>query len=436
MRRRVVALVIVASAVLALVGLSQPIYLPPLVLRLPVLNVQHYLTGNFEAKGTAETDAGTQDIAVSGSIGFQVWGEKNDLHVALIVFDAVSKGVPTKREETGVLGLSLLGQQAELEYSSRAAEVSGGFDTVLHYELIDRLLGFRQTESKREADLLPSFTETMRVSMTGKFSEPLVLSEKGQVRFEGDVELALSSSVIGAVTRARWTVIVNMDWSLYRPAQFLLIQPVLIGTGPGDPTATGTAFSTLMDYAHTLWNRCGSVRCVKFAFYEPIYVNNNAYRVLDNSTEATALMAEVNVTDAIEVFVVERMSTNFACSTGGGFCGSSGTASAKIVSCDQQLAVPCPCPSACATWCPCGPCQCGSLNLWHLAHELGHALNLAHPGEPSGSLVEGTVNSNLEPSGFCCDNPSSQSAKNCRSAGNPLLTWGLTTCSGTPDISD
>jgi hypothetical protein len=398
--------------------------------------VQHYLTGNFEAKGTAETDMGTQDITLSGSIGFQVWGEKNDLHVALIVFDVVSKGVPTKREETGVLGLSLLGQQAELEYSSRAAEVSGGFDTVLHYELIDRLLGYRQTEAKREADLLPSYTETMRVSMTAKFSEPLVLSEKGQVRFEGDVELALSSSVIGAVTRARWTIIVNMDWSLYRPAQFLLIQPVFIGTGPGDPTATGTAFSTLMDYAHTLWNRCGSVRCVKFAIYEPIYVNNNAYRVLDDSTEATALRAEVNVTDAIEVFVVERMSTSYACSTGGGFCCSCGTASAKVVSCDQQLAVPCPCPAACATWCPCGPCQCGALNLWHLAHELGHALNLDHPGTPTGGLAASTAGSNLEPSGFCCDNPSSQSAKNCRNAGNPLLTWGLTTCSGTPDISD
>jgi hypothetical protein len=435
MRRRVVALVIVASAVLAFVGLSQPIYLPPLVLKLPVLNV-HYLTGNFEAKGMAETDAGTQDIAVSGSIGFQVWGEKNDLHVALIAFDVVSKGVSTKREETGVLGLSLLGQQAELGYSSRAAEVSGGFDTVLHYELIDRLLGFRQTESKREADLLPSFTETMRVSMAGRFLEPLVLSEKGQVRFEGDVELALSSSVVGAVTRARWTVIVNMDWSLYRPAQFLLIQPVFIGTGPGDPTATGTAFSTLMDNARTLWNRCGGVRCVKFVVNEPIYVNNDAYRVLDDSTEATALRAEVNVADAVEVFVVERLSTSFACSTGGGFCCSSGTASAKIVSCDQQLAVPCPCPAACATWCPCGPCQCGALNLWHLAHELGHALNLDHPGTPTGGLAESTAGSNLEPSGFCCDNPSSQSAKNCRNAGNPLLTWGLTTCSGTPDISD
>ena len=435
MRRRAVALVIVSSAVLALVGLSQPIYLPPLVLKVPVLNA-YYLTGNFETKGVVETDRGTQDAALSGSIGFQVSGEKGNLRVALIVFNIVSKGVPTKRGDTGILGLSLLGPLAELGYSARGAEVSGGFETVLHYEQIDRLLGYRQTEAKREADLLPSFTETMKASIRGKFSEPLVVAEKGQVRFEGDVELVLSSSVLGSVTRARWSVIINIDWSLFRPAQFLRIQPVFIGTGPGDAGATGTAFSTLMSYAHTLWNRCGSVRCLKFAVNEPIYVNNTAYRVLDDSAEATALRAEVNVADAVEVFVVERLSTSYACNTGGGFCNSSGTASAKIVSCDQQLAVPCPCPAACTGYCPCGPCQCGALNLWHLAHELGHALNLAHPPGPDGTLAESTVNSNLEPSGFCCDNPSTQSAKNCRNAGNPLLTWALTTCPGTPDISD
>ena len=98
----------------------------------------------------------------------------------------------------------------------------------------------------------------------------------------------------------------------------------------------------------------------RFVVNEPIYINNSAYRVLDNSSEATSLKAEVNVANAVEVFVVERMSTSLACSWGGGACFSSGTASAKIVSCDQQMSVPCPCPSACSSYCPCGACLCGA----------------------------------------------------------------------------
>jgi hypothetical protein len=42
----------------------------------------------------------------------------------------------------------------------------------------------------------------------------------------------------------------------------------------------------------------------------------------------------------------------------------------------------------------------------------------------------------MEPSGFCCDNPDLQSALNCRNTGNPLLYWGRSLCTETPDILD
>jgi hypothetical protein len=43
----------------------------------------------------------------------------------------------------------------------------------------------------------------------------------------------------------------------------------------------------------------------------------------------------------------------------------------------------------------------------------------------------------MEPSGFCCDNPNVQSARNCRNATSPLMFWGdLVPCFGIPDIMD
>lgn len=168
--------------------------------------------------------------------------------------------------------------------------------------------------------------------------------------------------------------------------------------------------------------------CITLRANQPIYINNNDYKLLTsvdvNPAEASALRAEVNVADAVEVFVVDRWDPLF---DGGGATWSSGTASAKIITCDQQLNVPCP-P-------PCGAGACGPVNNYHLGHELGHALNLGHPSDP-GSLAAATFGSIMEPSGFCADNPNVQSARNCRSATNPLLNWGRALCGKSTDIMD
>ena len=292
---------------------------------------------------------------------------------------------------------------------------------------------YRQQDCRGECDQSESYTETMFGKLSGRFREPLAPAEKGSVRFEGEISLELTRPVLGIIERFRLVIIVVVDWSLFQSAELLRIQPVFVGSGPSDPNATGTVFNTLMNYSRDMWNRCGTERCLGFVVNEPIYVNNSAYRVLDNDTEAVAFKNSIDVANAVEVFVAERMSTSLACAWGGGACFSGGTASAKVVSCDQQMAVPNPCPTACTSFCPCGACLSGAINPYHLAHELGHALDLPHP---PGSSPPSTVNSIMEPSGFCCDNPNSQSAKNCRNAANPLLFTGLSICTGTPDIND
>ncbi len=427
---------VIVVIVIGLIGSMAMAQKTPIVPITPLLlqRTSYYLTGNIgSSEGTATTDRGRQGTNLFGSIGFRVIPQqKGELALVLSGLNLVGKGVATERGDSGVISISLAQSEYELAYQPRTGEIGGEVEAILHYELIDRVKGYKEQECKGECDKFDPYTERMIGKLSGRFEQPLQPTDKGSVQFTGEVTLELSSRVLGALKRVYLVFRVVIDWSLFEPAEVLKIQPVFIGSGPTDPNVTGTAFTTLMNYAHDMWNRCGTVRCIRFAVNAPIYVNNSAYRVLDDSAEATALRGEVSVADAIEVFVVERMSTSLACSWGGGATFSSGTASAKIVSCDQQMSVPCPCPSACTGYCPCGSCLCGAINPYHLAHELGHVLDLYHPSDSPYS----TATSIMEPSGFCCDNPNAQSAKNCRNADNPLLFWGTAICTGSPDISD
>ena len=417
-----------------LVSVSQRPAVQPLkaVLLIPPT---HYLRGNIEkTEGVVVTGRTQQEGSFFGSIGFDVWAsEEGEQRVQLSRLNLVSPGVRTGEGESGVISLSLGGSSAPVEYNPRTGDLTSEIEAILHYEQIDRQLGYRKQECRGECDLFEPYTERVTGKLSGRFAKPMEPRDEGRTQIEGELVLELSEAVLGAIRLLHVRIIVVVEWFILEPGDVLRIQPVFVGTGPSDPNASGSAWNTLMNHSHDMWNRCGDERCIKFVVNAPIYVNNSAYEVLDNSSEAAAFRAEVNVADAVEVFVAKEMSTSLACSWGGGACFSSGTASAKIVSCDQQMAVPCPCPPACTGYCPCGSCLCGAINPYHLAHELGHALSLPHPSGPSSAS---TVNSIMEPSGFCCDNPNAQSAKNCRNASNPLLFSLLSLCSGTPDIAD
>ena len=439
MQRRILIVVLTLVGLVALIGGGQKQPVVPIVPLVPItphlvqLNPGAYLAGNFEKQeALAVIQRNESDLAMFGTLGFRVFGEgRDEISVRLTRLNLVSEGTKSEYGDTGTIGLSL-NEAVPVEYSSRSGEIHAEFLAVLHYGLIDEMAGFRQQECRGECDRFESFTETMAGKLTGRFAEPLEPAEKGATRFEGDITLELEESVIGVLRRIHIRLVFIIEW-LFEPAEILRIQPVFVGSGPSDPNATGTVFNTLMNFSYNMWNRCGTERCLGFVVNDPIYVNNNAYRILDNSAEANAFRATVDVANAVEVFVAGSMSTSLACSWGGGACFSGGTASAKIVSCDQQMAVPNPCPPACTSFCPCGPCLSGAINPYHLAHELGHALDLPHP---PGSSPPSTVNSIMEPSGFCCDNPNAQSAKNCRNAANPLLFSGLSICTGSPDIND
>ena len=435
MVRRATCVVLMAVLVIVAVGTVQTAQVKSTRTSSEKQDDAYYLTGNFETREVNfETREGRRQAGTFGTIGFRVVArEKETLQIRLQALNIVSEGFKTEQGETGVIGLALAEAGKELEYNPRTGELFAPLEGVLHYGLIDRIKGYRPQECKGECDQFESYVEIVKGEIVGRFREPLQPAPEGKAELEFEVNYELAEEVLGTIRRFYAVVVVVIDWSLFQASDVLRIQPVFVGSGPSDPSATGTAFNTLMNYSHDMWNRCASERCIKFVVNDPIYVNNNAYRVLDNESEAIAFKGTVNVADAVEVFVAERMSTSLACSWGGGACFSGGTASSKVVSCDQQMAVPCPCPSACTSYCPCGSCLCGAINPYHLAHELGHAFNLPHP---SGSWSTSTVTSIMEPSGFCCDNPNLQSAKNCRNASNPLMYSSISICSGSPDIND
>ncbi|MFX1298387.1 MAG: hypothetical protein ACFFD2_26470, partial [Promethearchaeota archaeon] len=157
-----------------------------------------------------------------------------------------------------------------------------------------------------------------------------------------------------------------------------------------------------------IWRQC----CVFFSIRPVMYVYNSAYEVLNSQSEAINLSNEID-TSFVEVYFADRFDPLI---WGGGASISSGTAAARVVTCDQQLRVPD----------PANPGEfLGAVNVNHLAHELGHVIGLAHPGSGSTTLVDATAGTVMEPSGFYADNPHAQSQFNCDNVSNPLFKFLL-----------
>jgi hypothetical protein len=305
----------------------------------------------------------------------------------------------------------------------------GQFEAFLHYPLLDKLYGWTVSSPKGEEDNFVPFTEKVLVTITGQFDQPLWdgSSEQGEMRtLSADIRVASRDARLADILMSfKSKVLIAVYDPPYRldpsrfcfgPVKRLCVQPVGIKESETDPSPTGTALPALMAEAEEMWERA----CVRFDVRDFVYVVNPDWKTLSGNTDGTTsaeesdLMDSVDTDDCVEIFFVEAWDPEGV--HGGGATWSSGTAAAKIITSDEND---------------------NGIDFHHLAHELGHALNLAHPGDGDpGSLVDGSEGTVMCPSGWLRDNPDVQSAENADNASNPLLTFPLEFCCKDTDCTD
>jgi len=283
------------------------------------------------------------------------------------------------------------GSTPEVRYNSQTGEIECEFEINIHLPA-----AHRQEEEKYDPEnhVLGSMAVPTKARLSGRFLDELKPREYGYQNLKANLSIAMPDQYIEQLGLRRTfdlDVLLPLVWLFLAMRKELLLQPVFIAADGAKPP-TGEDFYPLLVNANDLWAKC----CIQFRAKCPVYVDKQGYRI-STQAEATAFKDEVSVADAIEVFMVERLDPETT--WGGGATFNSGTASAKIVTGDNQLPV----------------------NQYHLAHELGHVLGLDHPGNPGG-LIDGCAGSVMEPSGFFADNPPFQCRNNCNNASNPLLT--------------
>jgi hypothetical protein len=278
-----------------------------------------------------------------------------------------------------------------VEYDPKSNEIASEFEINIDFPAARR---DRDEKLDPAVDTPGPTAVTTRARLQGGFLSELRPHEYGYQNLECTLNIEVPTEYVKKLDVASsldLSAVLPMVWLYFKPRKELLVQPVFIAADGATPP-TGSDFYPLLARANELWAKC----CIRFRAKCPTYVDNQGYRV-STQAEAIAFKDEVDVSDAIEVFVVERLDPEDM--WGGGATWGSGTAAAKIVTGDNQL----------------------PLNKNHLGHELGHVLGLGHPSNPGG-LVAGCVGSLMEPSGFFADNPDYQCSANCSNAANPLLT--------------
>jgi hypothetical protein len=361
-----------------------------------------------ETKAQITTDSGLKSSQLKGQMVLaQTTDASGKVVVRLENFNIRASSVATSRGPSGRLGMTLRkGSAVTREFNNSAGTLTIDFELVLHYPLIDRIKGLQTAGN----DDRMAFADILKGQYKAAFS-PYLSAQSTTTLIDGWARWDLSNASLGLVSK------VEVDFGVVPGRSILpgrcstglrklVVQPVFVRSGPGDLEPTGRALPEFIERSQSIWNRA----CVSFEFRDAQFVDNENYKVLSEAEEG-GLRRLYDAEDAVEVFFVESFQPQDL--HGGGVTSSGGSLGAQIIVSDNNL-------------------DQNPASFNNLAHELGHALSLCHPGnaicEGRAGRHPGSPGTVICPSGLDLDNPDLQSNQNAANVSNPLLRFELNAC--------
>jgi hypothetical protein len=375
----------------------------------------------WDVPARVTTSAGLRETRCRGEAVFVVRGDHEKARgFFLDRFGLVASGVEARKTHTGVItvrGLSSVGA-VTLGQKADSFRVEAACD--INYESLDRAHGI---ETDKGCYYLPA-TEPASAVL-----EARAVVERGRIRLDrtrihvacaaGRFEEVVAIEVLlkGAVLTEHRGPDVHYhfdkagEWAPSSDANSddnvcigttrrrLIIQPVGFRDSATDPSPSGSTSAAQLGTAQTVWNKA----CIDLDIRSTVLITNSTLKTSSNLTDIRNAYTDSDP-NVIEVFFV----ANALSSTGGGNAGAIGVASCKPV-----IAEP------------------NGGNPVLTSHELGHVLNLLHPGTGSNS-DPGTV---MAPTGSAMV-PGTQLVTHimCASIANPVLQTTTTACCFTHDI--
>ena len=337
-------------------------------------------------------------VKANGDVAF-LFGTAEDPDKPIVYLDTMNIVLEADEELFGRGGTPSAclapGSRPRLEFNTKSHEFEGDFEIMIDFPALRLEESEKELQRQRKTDTPGPLAVPTKAHIRGHFPSALRPVEFGVEMLESELTIAIPPQVeeIIGIDELKLPLDLVLRWIRVEAKRQLTLQPVFLSSAGSTPP-TGDDFYPGVSQANVLWGRC----CIEFSTRCPIYVDEQDWRVA-TQTEAISFKNGTSVSDAIEVFIVGELDPVDL--WGGGATFGSGTATAKVVSTDNQL----------------------PLNQNHMAHELGHVLGLGHPGDSGDGLVDGCVGSVMEPSGFFADNPALQCEGNCHNVSNPLLRF-------------
>lgn len=348
------------------------------------------------------------------------------------VDQALITGRKSKNKPFGTLGYVITANKKGqfLDYDPQSLTLKGEIFGSVAISQFSELIEIQRGKDEHDID---SVSQNARLSISIQLDRPLdinissdkIASFSGNIEFNISIDADTNYQLFDYRINGHEMISVEFEviwWPIFEVAKKLCLQPVQIGTlffdGLWPPTLsvtyTGDGWTFGLPGANQQWAKADVI--FETRTWKTIF--NSSYSTLSQS-EATLLRGEVDDDDCVEIFFVDQLSPNSL--WGGGATWNGGTADTKIISSDENSDY--------------------GIDFTHLAHELGHAMTLKHPGSgypiPSQPhRIDGSTGTLMCPSGFMNDNPAVNSQWNKDSVQNPLFQFALKVISSGPDCQN